>query len=117
MECVQKVSGEVICPEAIQKKKKPPPRINPFANPISEAIKSKQLKLKTYSEAQKAFGCTDVYIFHSAKPILTCEQFKLKFGIPDDYNIPNCTSNDAPLISTTIDAAKLQEFVYGMKLE
>lgn len=113
MGCVQKVTGEVICSDRIPKRNELPPKNSPHANPISEAIRQGKLKLTTCTDAEKELDCKDVYTYYSKNPIITCEQFKWKFNIPLDYPILNCPNNDAPLITTTIEAEKLRGFVYS----
>lgn len=113
MGCVQAVTGKRVCsekiPDRIDSDKKP----SPFVNPISAAIKSGQLKLKSCPKLGNGDAipfCKDEYVYHP-KTAETCGQFRLKFNIPNDYKISKCKDNNAPLVVINIDEEDLRNFV------
>lgn len=113
MGCVQAVTGKLICSAKIPERDNSTKKPSPFVNPISEAIKSKQLKFKgcpKLSNGDKVPFCKDEYVYQP-KTAETCGQFRQKFNIPNDYPISNCKDNNSPLIATTIDAEDLRNFV------
>lgn len=115
MGCVTSVTGERICRRDIAGDNSPK-KPSPFEDPIQAAINSGQLTLRTASNAEKELGYTDIYTFHSTKSIIKCGQFKSLFSIPPDQQIPNCQSNDAPLLTTNIKKTELEGFVYRNEL-
>lgn len=115
MGCVTSVTGERICRRDIAGDNSPK-KPSPFEDPIQAAINSSQLTLKTASKAEKELGYTDVFTYHSTTPIRKCAEVKELLGIPPNSSILNCPSNDAPLITATIEADKLQSLVDLKKL-
>lgn len=69
------------------------------------ALNSKPKQLEFKGCPKDLPFCDNEYVYHP-KTTETCEQFKLKFNIPDDYNISKCNG-----VSTIIKAEDLEKFV------
>lgn len=100
---------------------------NPFGDAITqkEEASRKTLALKNFNTATKLKKlefkecpkalplCDDEYVYHP-EPAETCGNFRLKFNIPNDYDILHCGEDGKGLTTTTIKAEDLKKFV-GLK--
>lgn len=114
MGCVQSVTGNQVCSEKIPKKDDSSRKRNPFAKPITDAIKSGELNFNGCSKRDKNKGCKDVYVYQPKNK--TCGQFRTEFGIPPNHPIPICKDkdDDFKINLVVIDANDLQLFVSNL---